>query len=271
VRLADFQRQFQAAILDPGAPGRVDGLTFPGRVRIHHAHFWTRMGEFIGNWQPLLARYLGAAEMDQLVRRYIAAHPPRTVVAIDQMGADPLPTGRAGRAPPPRLASLVDVCAQLADFLRTAEPWSAWPIVGELAAIDYRRALIRGHAEEATVTRAMLAAIDPAAIASIRFRLKQRSALITSMFRFDLSRLHQLARETPLDLRPVHWLVHLTGRRYATIELDQRWVHACEPLVEGMTMAGLDAHMAGLGFTGRERRRFRNHMLDNDLLVALRA
>jgi hypothetical protein len=248
VRLADFQRQFQAAILDPGAPGRVDGLalTFPGRIRIHHAHFWTRMGEFIGNWQPLLARYLGAAEMDQLVRRYIAAHPPRTVVAIE-------------------------VCEQLADFLRTAEPWSAWPIVGELAAIDYRRALIRGHAEEATVTRAMLAAIDPAAIASIRFRLKQRSALITSMFRFDLSRLHLLARETPLDPRPVHSLVHLTGRRYATIELDQRWVHACEPLVDGMTMAALDAHMAGLGFTDRERRRFRNHMLDNDLLVAHRA
>ena len=248
MRLIDLQRQFQAAILEPGAPGSADGLalTIPGRVRVHHSHFWTRMSEFIRNWQPLLARYLGAQEMDQLVRRYIAAHPPRTVNA-------------AG------------VCAELADFLRTAAPWSAWPIVGELAAIDYRRALIRASAEESTVTRAKLAAIDPAVIASIRFRLKQRSALITSMFPLDVARLHLLARETPLDARPVYRLVHMTGRRYATIELDPRSVRAFEPLVEGMTLPALDEHLASLGFDDRARRRFLDHVLENDLLVAIRA
>jgi hypothetical protein len=248
VRLADLQRQFQAAILSPGAPGSVDGLalTIPGRVRVHHSHFWTRMSEFIGNWQPLLARFLGAEEMDQVVRRYIAAHPPRTVTAAS-------------------------VCSQLADFLRTAEPWSAWPVVGELAAIDYRRALIRANAEEATVTKAKLAAIDPAVIASIRFRLKHRSALMTSRFRLDVSRLHLLARETPLDARPVHRLVHMTGRRYATIDLDPRSVRAFEPLVEGLTMPALDEHLASLGYDDRERRRFLDHVLENDLLVAIRA
>jgi hypothetical protein len=247
VRLADFQRQFQAAILDPSRPGSVDGLglTIPGRVRVHHAHFWTRISEFIGNWQPLLARFLGAEEMAQLVRHYIAAHPPGKVAASE-------------------------VCAQLADFLRTAEPWSAWPIVGELAAIDYRRALVRASAEEATVTKAMLAAIDPAVIASIRFRLKQRSVLVTSRFQLDISRLHLLARETPLDARPVYRLVHMTGRRYATIELDPRSVRAFEPLVEGMTLSALDEHLAGLGFDDRERRRFLDHVLENDLLVAIR-
>jgi hypothetical protein len=247
MRLADFQRRFQAAILDPSGPESVDGLalTIPGRIRVHHSHFWTRMAEFIGNWQPLLVRFLGAEEIDQLVRRYIAAHPPRTVVA-------------AG------------VSAGLAEFLRTAEPWSAWPIIGELAAIDYRRALIRASAEESTVTKALLAAIDPAVLASIRFRLKQRSALMTSMFRLDVSRLHLLARATPLDARPVYRLVHMTGRRYATIDLDQRSAHAFEPLVEGMTMPGLDEHLAALGFDDRERRRFLDHLLENDLLVALR-
>jgi len=247
MRLADFQRRFQAAILDPGAPGRVDGLALapPGRVRVHHSHFWARMREFIGNWQPLLARFLGAEEMDQVVRGYVAAHPPRTVVA-------------AG------------VAAQLADFLRTTEPWSAWPIVGELAAFDYRRALIRASPEEATVTRARLAAIDPAAIASIRFRLKQRSALIASRFAFDVSQLHRLSRETPLDVRPVHRLVHMTGRRYATVDLDPRSVRAFEPLVDGATMSALDDHLENLGFDDRERRRFLDHALEGDLLVAIR-
>jgi hypothetical protein len=246
VRLADLQRQFQAAILDPGGPGRVDGLglTVPGRVRVHHSHFWTRMTEFIANWQPLLARLLGAQEMDQVVRRYVAAHPPRTVVASG-------------------------VCAELADFLRSAQPWSAWPIVGELAAIDYRRALIRAAAEESTVTRAQLAAIDPAAIAAIRFRLKQRSAVVTSRYRFDFSRLHLLARDTPLDARPAHRLVHLTGRRYATLELDPRSVRAFEPLASGIALPALDAHLASLGYDDRERRRFVDHVIDGDLLVAI--
>jgi len=245
VRLADLQRRFQAAILEPGAVGRVDGLalTVPGRVRIHHSLFWTRMAEFIANWQPLLAKFLGAHEMDQVVRCYVAAHPPRTVVASG-------------------------VCAELADFLRTVEPWSAWPIVGELAAIDYRRALIRAAAEEATVTRAQIAAIDPAAI---RFRLKQRSAVLVSRYRFDFSRLHLLARDTPLDARPAHRLVHLTGRRYATLELDPRSVRAFEPLALGIALPALDDHLASLGYDDRERRRFVDHVLDSDLLVAIPA
>ena len=54
-------------------------------------------------------------------------------------------------------------CAQLADFLRSTEPWSAWPIVAELAALDYRRAQLRANADEATITKAMLAAVEPAA------------------------------------------------------------------------------------------------------------
>lgn len=246
MRLEDFQRQFQAAILAPGAAGSVDGLglTLPRRVHIHHSHFWTRMDEFIGNWQPLLARFLGAEEMDRVVQRYVAAHPPREVTAAS-------------------------VCVELADFLRTAPPWSAWPIVGELAAFDHRRALIRAGAEEATVTSAQLAAIDPAVIAPVRFRLKQRSALVASRFWFDLSRLHLLARDTPLDARPSYRLIHMTGRRYATIDLDPRSARAFEPLVGGTTLSALDEHLAGLGFDDRERPRFLDHLLDSDLLVAI--
>lgn len=247
MRLADLQRQFQAAVLAPGKPGTVDalGLTFPGRVRVHHSHFWKRMSDFIASWQPLLTRFLGPAEMDPLVRRYIAAHPPRDVLAAA-------------------------VCAPLADFLRTAEPWSAWPIVGELAAFDHRRAMIRTRAEEPTITKATLAAIAPAAMASIRVRLKQRSALWTSRFRFDAARVHLLPRETRLDACPGYRLVHLTDRRFATIELDDRSARAFEPLVDGVTLPALEDHLATLGFADAERQRLLDHVLENDLLVAIR-
>jgi hypothetical protein len=86
-----------------------------------------------------------------------------------------------------------------------------------------------------------------------------------------VSRVHLLARETPLDLRPVYRLVHLTGRRYATLELDPRSIRAFEPLVEGMTLPALDDHLTSLGFDDRERRRFVDHVVDGDLLVAIRA
>jgi hypothetical protein len=34
-------------------------------------------------------------------------------------------------------------------------------------------------------------------------------------------------------------------------------------------MAALDDHLASLGYDDRERRRFVDHVLDNDLLVAI--
>src|SRR5215475_10214159 len=41
------------------------------------------------------------------------APPPRLASLVDRTGEAPLPTGGAGRAPPPRLASLVDRRAPL--------------------------------------------------------------------------------------------------------------------------------------------------------------
>jgi hypothetical protein len=62
----------------------------------------------------------------------------------------------------------------------------------------------------------------------------------------------------------------MTGRRYATIDLDPRSVRAFEPLVDGLTLPALDEHLAGLGLRDHERRRFVDHVLDSDLLVAIR-
>lgn len=238
MRLAELQRTMLATILDPAQPAQTE-------LHVHHTHFWTRMSEFVSNWQPLLARLLGPDELTQLVRRYVVAHPPSSVLATD-------------------------VANRLADFLAVTHPWSAMPIVAALAAYDRRRALLFAVAEEVTVTAAKLAAIDPAVLAPVRFRLKQQTALVAAPYRFDARHIEQLDRATPLDAEPSYRLLYVARRRHALLELDHRTYRAYEPLVDGITLGALADHLRGLGFTDDERAAFRDHLLATELLVAIR-
>ena len=244
MRLIELQRRFQATILDPAPPRtRELGMVIPERIAVHHSHFWNRMRDIALACQPLLAKMLPADELREVIRRYLTAHPPAAVSAFG-------------------------VYAGLAEFLGTAEPWSDWPIIAELAAFDYQRSMIGSNAEEITVSAAKLAAIDPAVVAPIRFRLKKRSALLVTRYRFEVARIHVLARATPLDAEPTHLLLHMVGRRYAALVLDPRGYRALEPLVAGTTLAGFSDHLGVLGFGETEARRLVEHVVDSDLLVA---
>jgi hypothetical protein len=245
MRLIELQRELQAAILEPTAPaGRLLGLAIPERLHVHHSHFWTKMREFVPKVQPLLAKLLPADELDEVIRRFIVAYPPRLVIANG-------------------------VCAQLAEFLRTTAPWSAWPILGELAALDYARTQIAANAEEIAVTSAKLAALPPEVVAPIRFRLKKRAALVTMAYRFELARIHLLARATPLDAEPTHALIYMVDRRFATLVLDPRGYRALAPLVSGITLLELVDHVRGQGFDEGETRRMIDHLVESEVLVAI--
>lgn len=248
MRLIELQRKFQAAILEPAAPsaqtGRALGLAIPERLYVHHSHFWTKMREFVPKVQPLLAKVLPADELDDVIRRFVVAHPPHSVIAIG-------------------------VCAQLADFLRTTEPWSAWPLLGELAALDYARTQIAANAEEIAVTPTKLAALAPEVVAPIRFRFKKRAALITTGYRFELARIHLLARATPLDAEPTHALIYMVDRRFATLVLDARGYRALSPVVSGITLSELADHVARQGFDEGDARRMIDHLVESEVLVAI--
>jgi heme exporter protein A len=72
--------------------------------------------------------------------------------AVDQMGAGPLPTGRAGRAPPPRLASLVDAALDRVGLERKAR---------DRAARTYSRGMVQRLAlARVLITRPSLVLLD---------------------------------------------------------------------------------------------------------------
>jgi hypothetical protein len=212
MRLAQLQEQLQAAILDP------DPAAIEGGLRIHHSHFWSRMRDFVVTRHPLLARFLGEPEVVEVTRRFIAAHPPDTCV--------------------PGLVS-----ARLARFLATAEPWRRQPIIAELAAYDFLRSGAALAAEEGTVSRAELTP-------DLTIRLKKRTALAITRYRFHATPLAGLMRTAPLDDEPTYLLVHTPNRRPVAGEIDRSTYLAFERLVAGGTVRAL-CEALGDGFIVR--------------------
>jgi hypothetical protein len=207
------------------------------------ARFWERMRGAMAMRHPLLATFLGDVELDTVVRSYIAVHPPS-------------PLGQA------------KVGARLAEFLGSNEPWSAHPIIAELAAYDYRRSGVALQPEEKLLTRAQLSAVHPHTIARTRIRLKKRSALVTTRFRFHALPPTRLSRATPLDEQPTYLLVHMARNDVMTIEVDACAHAAFEHFALGGTMRVLTQALRGLTFTELEIERFLARCFAAGLLVA---
>jgi hypothetical protein len=198
------------------------------------------MRDFVAARHPLLAKLLGQPELVELVRRYIVAHPPDSCVATK-------------------------VGARLARFLAASEPWCAQPILSELAAFDFLRSGAAISAEEPTVSRAELAEPD------VTFRLKKRTALAITRFKFHAVPLTQLSRATPLDEHPTYVLVHMANRRTMTNEIDHRSYLAFELLAAGGTLRAVSESLHELALTDLEIESFLARCADADLLVAVGA
>jgi hypothetical protein len=227
----------QATILDPVLAASDQ------RFRTHHSHFWHRMRDFVALRHPQLAKWIGEPELLEIVRRYVVTHPPDTCVASK-------------------------VGARLARFLTTTEPWSAHPIIAELAAYDFQRSGAASNAEEATVTREQIAEAEPRARTTVMLRLKKRTALVTARFRFHAVPLAKLERTTPLDARPTYLLVQMANRRAVATELDHRAYLAFGYFARGGTLIALTDALRELDFTWTEIDTLFARCLDADLLVA---
>jgi len=234
MRLAELQTRMQADILEPRAVAD-DGM------RIHHRHFWHRMHDFIARSHPLLARFLGGPELVQLVHAYIVAHPPIATVGL-QVGA------------------------QLARFLATCEPWKQHPIIGALAAYDFARSAAANSAEELAVSRDELAVcrLDP----RVTVRLKKRTALVTTHYRFHTIAMAHLRRTDPLDASPTYVLVHMVNRKPQVIELDHRLYLALECLARGASIRTLIESWRSLGLGDVEIETLLTRCIDAELVVA---
>lgn len=257
MRLAEFQRRFQAAVIAPELTVGDDELAirtgpqaFPRpaavsryRIAIHHKHFWSRMRDFTAGRHPLLLRALGQTEFDEVVRHYIAAHPPASFT--------------------PGV-----IVEQLATFLARRPPWSASPVLAQLARFDFQRSAVWLHAQEATVGADELRRLPPDVLAGLTLRLKRRSALATTWFRFEPERIAELSRDTALDDEPTFWLIYMAQHGCIARPVAPRFYAALQRLASGTTLRGLFDHLGATGFTIGEIDRFVDRCLRAGLVVA---
>ena len=259
MRLAEFQHRMQDAILGsvltaidgelgirtgPEACPRNGHACSRYRIAIHHEHFWTRMHDFAAYRYPLLQRVLGDAEFTELVRAYIAVYPPMSF-------------------------TIGDVVEALPALLADREPWASSPILAHLAAFDFRRSGIRLTAEEATVSAADLAALDVDALARTRLRLKRRTMLATTRYRFEPGRIHELPRDAVLDDKPTHWLVYIMRGVCITRPVSPRVYAALQRLTSAVAVGELLADLRRLGLTVHECDAILGRLVDQELLVAV--
>jgi len=258
MRLAEFQHGLQDAILGPvltaldGELGikhgpeacrRAGHACSRYRIAIHHDHFWTRMHDFAEYRYPLLSRALGDAEFTELVRAYIAAHPPTSFTVRGVVEALPA-------------------------FVAEQTPWASSPILADLAAFDFRRSGVRLIAEEATATAASLAALSVDALARTRLRLKRRTLLATTRYHFEITRIRDLPRDAAPDDEPTHWFVYIAHRACITRRVSPRVYAALQRLADPVAVGELFADLRRLGFTVADCDTVLDRLLGQDLLVA---
>lgn len=248
MRLAEFQNRLQAAILSPKPRGLATlGLkAVPdrrARFATHRRHFWRRMRSYSGYRHPLLVQLLGEDEFDLLVRQYIAAFPSRSF-------------------------NPAEIVQDLANFLAEQPPWAEFPIIAHLAAFDFRRSATRLGAEELTLRAEHLVGLGPETLARVELRLKKRTVLTTTRYRFNLARIAELPRDATLDDQPTYWLIDATGGACRTRPVDVRTFGAFERVARGVTVAALVGDLTATGFAVSEIDSFVSRCIHQELLAA---
>ncbi|MFB9267441.1 DUF2063 domain-containing protein [Bradyrhizobium erythrophlei] len=161
-QLAERQRGFAAALLDPGLPmpdGLVgpDGEPGPKRFAVYRNNVVVGLIETLKDAFPAVHRIVGADFFQAMARAYIMVEPPRSPILLDYGTGFP-------------------------DFIRQFEPAAVLPYLADVARIE--RAWTEAyHAPEAfPIDPGVFAAIAPDQLPAIRFSLHPSLRLVRSQF-----------------------------------------------------------------------------------------
>jgi len=154
LRLADQQRAFAAAVLDPALPapdGVVDpaGRTCPKRFGVYRNNVIAGLIEALQDSFPAVCRLLGEQYFRAMARLFVTAHPPRSPVLLEYGGGFP-------------------------EFIAAFEPTATLPYLAEVAHIE-RAWLEAYHAAEAPsfdqAALRTLGTMVPERVGELRFTL----------------------------------------------------------------------------------------------------
>jgi hypothetical protein len=161
-RLADRQRDFAAAILDPALPmpdGLVgpDGEPGPKRFSVYRNNVVVGLTETLKDAFSAVHRIVGADFFRAMARAYVMVEPPRSPILLDYGAGFP-------------------------DFIRQFEPAAGLPYLADVARIE--RAWTEAyHAPEASpIDPGAFMAIAPDQLSSVRLALHPSLRILRSQF-----------------------------------------------------------------------------------------
>jgi hypothetical protein len=161
-RLAERQRDFAAALLDPelpAPPGLVgpDGEPSPKRFAVYRNNVVSGLMESLKDAFPAVGRIVGADFFQAMARAYVVTEPPRTPILLDYGAGFP-------------------------DFIGEFEPAAALPYLADVARIE--RAWTEAyHSPEATpLDPAAFMVVDPGQLPEIRLLLHPSVRVVRSQF-----------------------------------------------------------------------------------------
>jgi hypothetical protein len=161
-QLAERQRGFAAALLDPGLPmpdGLVgpDGEPGPKRFAVYRNNVVVGLTETLKNAFPAVHRIVGADFFRAMARAYVMIDPPRSPILLDYGAGFP-------------------------DFIRQFEPAAVLPYLADIARIE--RAWTEAyHAPEASpIDPGVFMVIDPDELPAVRLALHPSLRVVRSQF-----------------------------------------------------------------------------------------
>lgn len=216
--LPELQRQFQDYLL--GADEAVaavvnDSPKEAGAVllEVYRDAYALRLIEILGNDYPKTKEMLGEASFDGMGRAYLRAHPSRSF-SVRWFGR------------------------QLSAFLAATAPWSDYPMLAEMAALEWALGEAFDAPDVAVIGPEAMAAVPHAGWPGLTFRL--HPSLRQHEFRFAVPELWQQLEhgETPPEPVPAYeapilFLIWREGLEtaYRGIDPDEAW--AVEQVLQG--------------------------------------
>ncbi|MBA7613668.1 hypothetical protein ES703_20922 [subsurface metagenome] len=161
-QLAERQRDFAAALLDPGLPMPIglvgpDGEPSPKRFAVYRNNVVVGLMEALKDAFPAVHRIVGADFFRAMARAYAMVAPPRSPIMLDYGAGFP-------------------------DFVRQFEPAAVLPYLADVARIERAWTEAYHAAEASPVDPSAFVGIAPDELAAVRLALHPSLRLVRSNF-----------------------------------------------------------------------------------------
>jgi hypothetical protein len=193
------------------------------RLGIYRNAYQVRLIEALGDTYPILHKILGDEMFSALGEAFVAAH-PSVYRSIRWYGQE------------------------LGEFMASTPPYAEQPILAELARFEWTLAEVFDAPDAASLPRAALSAVDPAAWSALKFRFHPSLRRLLLSWNAPAAWRSASRDETPappeLAQQPILWLLWRQNLQNFFRSLDDAEATALDALLRGGTFGEMCAALA---------------------------